>query len=135
MTHVAERATPRANSSHDHEGGGTVPKAFTEIGAIGLLTHRVQAILPQDLLKSLYFWRTGKRGANPGRFAWTLTRISGRNLDRNAGNFVRTPQFFALSWCGSSGGGLSGSGRGRRSFVGCGTFGHELFLGGWRINC
>ena len=50
VAHVAERAAAGALVTHDHEGGCALAEAFTDVGATGFLTHRVQLVLAQDVL-------------------------------------------------------------------------------------
>ncbi len=50
VAHVAERAAARALVAHDHERGRALAEAFADVGAGGLLAHRVQLVLAQDLL-------------------------------------------------------------------------------------
>ncbi len=47
---VAEGAGPRAGVAHDHEGGVLFLPALADIGAAGLLAHRVQAVFAHDPL-------------------------------------------------------------------------------------
>ena len=41
MCHITEWAATSADIAHDHEGRGTMPKAFTEIRAVSFLADRV----------------------------------------------------------------------------------------------
>ena len=50
---VAERATPGALVTHDHERGRALAEAFADVRAGGFLANRVQAVLAQDALDVL----------------------------------------------------------------------------------
>src|SRR5205085_8337258 len=63
MAHVAERAAARALVAHDHERGRALAEALADVGARGLLAHRVQVALAQDLL-DLVEARVGRAGAH-----------------------------------------------------------------------
>ena len=49
MANVTERATARAFVAHDHEGGGTFAKTFTDIGTTGFFANRHQFVGPQNI--------------------------------------------------------------------------------------
>jgi len=79
---IAKRAAPGALVAHDHEGGGALAKAFTDVGATGFFAHRHQFVLAQHVLD---FVKTGAGAAgldaNPVRF---FEHLALHHLDRYA---------------------------------------------------
>src|SRR5579862_94157 len=63
--HVAKGARPRAGVAHDHEGGVSLLPALADIGASGLLAHRVQAVFAHDALGLQIARRDGRLDADP----------------------------------------------------------------------
>src|SRR5690242_1314106 len=53
MGDVAERATPCAEVTENHESRGTFAETLTDVRAGGLLAHGVQFLLTQDLFDFL----------------------------------------------------------------------------------
>jgi hypothetical protein len=50
MANIAKRAAAGAFVPHDHEGSRAFAKTFSDVGAGGFFTHRVELAVPQDLL-------------------------------------------------------------------------------------
>src|SRR5262249_52976570 len=85
--HIAERAGARADAAEDHEGGVLDAPAFTDVGAAGLLTHRVQFEVAHERL-GLVVARTGG-GFDADRVGLAgAGRIGTAFLFRMAGTFA-----------------------------------------------
>jgi len=79
---VAKRAAPRADVAHDHERGGALAEAFTDVGAGRLFAHRVQVGFAQDLLDLAEALAATGAHANP---LGLPQRLGGHHPDRDAG--------------------------------------------------
>ena len=102
VTHVAERAAPRADVAHDHERRRALGKALADVRARGFLAHGVQPVLAQDLLDFGEARRRRRAHADPVGFAQPLGR---HDLDGNARGLRVAPVLDAGD-VGSGGGGL-----------------------------
>ena len=65
---VAERAGPGAGVAHDHEGGVLLVPALADIRAAGLLAHRDEAVLLDDLAGVGIAARVRRAHPDPVRF-------------------------------------------------------------------
>ena len=70
--HIAEGAGARAGVAHDHHGRVRLLPALADVGAAGLLAHRVQAMRAHDVARRLVAGAGGRLDANPGRLAQQL---------------------------------------------------------------
>ena len=67
--HRAVGAVPGADVAQDHEGGGLVLPALADVGAAGLLAHRVEAELPHHGLDVRVVGPAGRLDLEPRRLA------------------------------------------------------------------
>src|SRR5665811_1049568 len=82
VSHVAERAAPRAQIAQDHEGRGALAEALADIGARGFLAYGVQPGLAQEVLDFVEARAVGARlDPDPCGFLQALLR---HDLDRDA---------------------------------------------------
>ena len=94
MTHIAKRAAPGTDITHDHESRGALGKTFAEVGTGRLFTNRKQAIFAQACLKLFYAVPGGGLGTNPWWF--TFYRPGRHNLNRDAGYLISTLELNSL---------------------------------------
>jgi hypothetical protein len=104
MGHVAKRATPGANLSHDHEGGGAVAETLTQVGARSFFTYRMQVMLAQQVFNAHDIGAGGRFGANPLGLALGID--GGLDFDGDARDFFSATHghaFFYGLFCGGCG--------------------------------
>ncbi len=82
MSDIAKRAASRALVTHDHERGRAVTEALADVRARGLLAHRMQAVLTQDLLDLVE--TRGRRSCLHADPFGLLQRWRRHHLDRDA---------------------------------------------------
>src|SRR6266487_49559 len=81
MRDVAERATPRADIAHDHEGRRALAKTFADVRTGGFFADRVQMMLAQDLLDLVEARARRRAHADP---VGLFQPLGHNDLDRDA---------------------------------------------------